>query len=54
MRHRLFVVRPVGGQLVAYLVKRLAEARYSWDDIARRLEEIYERVTGTEAEARAA
>jgi phosphatidylinositol alpha-mannosyltransferase len=34
--------------------RRLAEARYSWSDIARRLEEIYERVTGTEAEAQAA
>jgi phosphatidylinositol alpha-mannosyltransferase len=34
--------------------RRLAEARYSWRDVARRLEEIYERVTGTEAEARAA
>jgi phosphatidyl-myo-inositol alpha-mannosyltransferase len=34
--------------------RALAEARYSWRDIARRLEEIYERVTGTEAEARAA
>jgi glycosyltransferase involved in cell wall biosynthesis len=35
-------------------VRRLAEQRYSWRDIARRLEGIYERVTGTEAEARAA
>jgi glycosyltransferase involved in cell wall biosynthesis len=34
--------------------RRLAEERYSWRDIARRLEGIYERVTGTEAEARAA
>ena len=34
--------------------RRLAEQRYSWHDIARRLEGIYERVTGTEAEARAA
>jgi phosphatidylinositol alpha-mannosyltransferase len=34
--------------------RRLAEARYSWGDIARRLEAIYERVTGTEAEAQAA
>jgi phosphatidylinositol alpha-mannosyltransferase len=34
--------------------RQLAEARYSWSDIARRLEEIYERVTGTEAEAEAA
>ena len=34
--------------------RRLAEARYSWSDIARRLEEVYERVTGTEAEAQAA
>jgi phosphatidylinositol alpha-mannosyltransferase len=34
--------------------RRLAEARYSWSDIARRLEGIYERVTGTEAEAQAA
>jgi phosphatidylinositol alpha-mannosyltransferase len=34
--------------------RRLAEERYSWRDIARRLEEIYDRVTGTEAEAQAA
>jgi phosphatidylinositol alpha-mannosyltransferase len=34
--------------------RRLAEQRYSWRDIARRLEGIYERVTATEAEARAA
>jgi phosphatidylinositol alpha-mannosyltransferase len=34
--------------------RRLAEARYSWSDIARRLEGIYERVMGTEAEAQAA
>ena len=34
--------------------RQLAEARYSWSDIARRLEEIYEGVTETEAEARAA
>jgi phosphatidylinositol alpha-mannosyltransferase len=34
--------------------RRLAEARYSWSDIAGRLEGIYERVMGTEAEAQAA
>ena len=34
--------------------RRLAEERYSWRDIARRLEEIYVRVTEAEAEARAA
>jgi phosphatidylinositol alpha-mannosyltransferase len=35
--------------------RRLAEERYSWADIARRLEGIYERVTGdAQAEARAA
>jgi phosphatidylinositol alpha-mannosyltransferase len=34
--------------------RRLAEARYSWSDIARRLEGIYEREMGTEAEAQAA
>ena len=34
--------------------RRLAEERYSWRDIARRLEAIYEQVTGTEAEAQAA
>ena len=34
--------------------RRLAEERYAWSDIARRLEAIYERVVGTEAEAQAA
>ena len=34
--------------------RRLAEERYAWSDIARRLEAIYERVAGTEAEAQAA
>ena len=34
--------------------RRLAEERYAWSDIARRLEAIYERVGGTEAEAQAA
>ena len=34
--------------------RRLAEERYSWRDVARRLEGIYDRVTGTEAEAQAA
>ena len=34
--------------------RQLAEERYAWSDIARRLEAIYERVAGTEAEAQAA
>jgi phosphatidylinositol alpha-mannosyltransferase len=34
--------------------RRVAEEQYAWSDIARRLEAIYERVTGTEAEAQAA
>jgi phosphatidylinositol alpha-mannosyltransferase len=34
--------------------RRVAEEHYAWSDIARRLEAIYERVTGTEAEAQAA
>jgi len=34
--------------------RRLAEERYSWRDVARRLEGIYDRVTGTEAGAQAA
>jgi glycosyltransferase involved in cell wall biosynthesis len=41
---------------MAAAARRLAEERYSWSDIARRLEAIYERVVGTEArpEAQAA
>jgi hypothetical protein len=41
---------------MAEAARRLAEERYSWSDVARRLESIYERVVGTEArpEAQAA
>ena len=39
---------------MAAAARRLAEERYAWSDIARRLEAIYERVAGTEAEAQAA